>query len=105
MILFEEAQQILNQTGIILPVENIELENSLGRILSEDAISDINMPPFDKSAMDGYACRIEDIENQLMVIEVIKAGSVPRKSISKKSMFANNDWRNDTGWSKLCIKG
>ena len=41
----------------------------------------MNMPPFNKTAVDGYACRIVDATNELEVIEIIAAGSVPKKSI------------------------
>jgi len=59
----------------------VGLQDSLNRILAEDVHADRDMPPFDKSAMDGYACRREDIANELMVIEELPAGSVPLKSI------------------------
>jgi molybdopterin molybdotransferase len=39
------------------------------------------MPPFNKSAMDGFACRREDLENDLTIIEIIPAGQVPKKNI------------------------
>lgn len=41
-------------------VESIPLEQSVGRVLARDVISDVDWPPFDTSAMDGYAVRIED---------------------------------------------
>ncbi len=63
--------------------EKVELGKVLNRILAEEVISDIDMPPFNKSAMDGYACRLEDIKNELEVIEIIPAGKPPQKSISK----------------------
>jgi molybdopterin molybdotransferase len=40
------------------------------------------MPPYDKSAMDGFACRREDIDNELQIIEEIPAGKVPVRSIA-----------------------
>lgn len=67
----------------ILGVEKIDFNESNNRILARDVISDIDMPPFDKSAMDGYACRIEDIKNELSVIETIPAGLAPDKSIGE----------------------
>jgi molybdopterin molybdotransferase len=42
------------------------------------------MPPFNKSAVDGYACRQEDLTEELEVLEVIKAGKAPKKVIGKK---------------------
>jgi molybdopterin molybdotransferase len=40
-----------------LPTELVPLENALGRVLGEDVHSDEDLPPFDSSAMDGYAVR------------------------------------------------
>ena len=83
MILFEDAyKKVTEVDGFQFKVETVELLSSNTRILAEDAISDVNMPPFDKAAMDGYACRKQDIENELSVLEVIQAGKVPQKKIS-----------------------
>ncbi len=43
-----------------LPAEDVPLEQSLGRVLAEDAASVVDLPPFDRSAMDGYAVRSAD---------------------------------------------
>ena len=83
MIIFEDAYKLVVNSSIKTENEYVSLNNSLNRILAEDVISDINMPPFDKSAMDGYACRKEDIHNELQIIEVIQAGKVPEKPINK----------------------
>lgn len=83
MIKFEEALNIIIKSVKTLDAESVQLEKSLGRILAEDVVSDMNMPPFDKSAMDGYACRYEDINNELEVIELIPAGEIPQKKITK----------------------
>lgn len=82
MIKFEEAFKIV-QDAITsnIDTERIDFIDSLQRILAEDIFSDINMPPFDKSAMDGYACRKEDLKNDLEVIEVLPAGKIPVKDI------------------------
>ena len=82
MIKFEEAFDIvLNSAQFTFETEKIDFTESLGRILAEDVHSDINMPPFDKSAMDGFACRKEDIKNELETIEVLPAGKIPEKSV------------------------
>jgi len=83
MIIFEEAYKLVINSAVKVENEYVDLNNSLNRILAEDVISDINSPPFDKSAMDGYACRKEDMHNELQVIEVIPAGQVPEKPIEK----------------------
>lgn len=83
MITFEEAREIVLNSAYKLENESVELKNSLKRILAANVISDMNMPPFDKSAMDGYACKKADITETLEVIEIIPAGYFPTKRIEK----------------------
>ena len=59
------------------------LSESLNRVLREDVVSDMDMPPFDKSAVDGYACRKEDIKRALTVIETIPAGVPAHRTIGR----------------------
>ncbi|MHC4266092.1 MAG: molybdopterin molybdotransferase MoeA [Planctomycetota bacterium] len=83
MIAFEQALDIVLEMVKPLDKERVDIKKSLNRILAEDVISDIEMPPFDKSAMDGFACRRADLANNLTIIETIPAGYVPKKKISK----------------------
>lgn len=83
MIQFEEALSIVMESGYNKGHERVSLTDSLNRILAEDVRSDIQMPPFNKSAVDGYACRNADLLNELEVIEVIPAGKNPTKSITE----------------------
>ncbi len=83
MILFEEAFDIVMKQAISLKSERMKLVDSLGRILAEDVFSDLDMPPFNKSAMDGYACKMEDITTELEVIEIIAAGKKPNETVGK----------------------
>jgi molybdopterin molybdotransferase len=57
---------------------------ALGLVLAEDIQSDLDMPPWDKSMMDGYAVRTADVAEGravLAITEEIMAGQVPHKSI------------------------
>jgi molybdopterin molybdotransferase len=83
MITFEEASEIVLRSVFETGVETITFNTSCQRILDEDITSDIDMPPFNRSAVDGYACRKADINNKLDVIEIIAAGKVPVKKIGK----------------------
>ncbi len=83
MIPIEEALKIVKQHTQVLSTETISYKNSLGRVLAEDVQSDIDMPPFDKSAVDGYACKKEDIDSDLKIVEVVQAGQTPQKAIHK----------------------
>lgn len=82
MISFEEGFERIKGFAQHLGTETVELAKALNRVLAEDIFSDVFMPPFNKSAMDGYACRKSDIANVLEVIDEIPAGSLPSKSIS-----------------------
>jgi molybdopterin molybdotransferase len=82
MIEYREALNICLQSAGKLPTERIAFMESLGRILAEDVVSDINMPPFDKTAVDGYACRRADLGKTLEVLEIIPAGIEPTQKIS-----------------------
>ena len=70
-ISLEEAIHILNDNVNALGFEEVSLLQSIGRILGEDMYSDIDNPPFDKSAMDGYAVISSDTENHEKTLEVI----------------------------------
>ncbi len=59
----------------------VMLPHANGRVLAEDIFSDINMPPFDKSAVDGFACRKDDLGSELTVMETIAAGTGPQVPI------------------------
>jgi len=83
MITFEEAYEMVMDRAVRLGTESVPLAESLHRILAQDVCSDIDMPPFDKSAMDGYACRRVDLQNILTVIENIPAGVSPQKSVGE----------------------
>lgn len=56
----EEALEAILGRVKQLPVERIALLDSLGRVLAEDVAADIAVPPFDNSAVDGYAVRAAD---------------------------------------------
>jgi molybdopterin molybdotransferase len=80
MISVKDAIEItLNQTSV-LDIELVSILEAAGRILAEDVYSDIAMPPFDKSSVDGYALRASDLKTTPAVFEVIgfiPAGSYP----------------------------
>lgn len=82
---FDTIQKITDQLSPVFKSEEVELTKAVGRVLQEPIIADMDMPPFHKSAMDGYACRMEDIENELQILEVIHAGRNPEKNIVKNS--------------------
>jgi molybdopterin molybdotransferase len=84
MSVFEDRQEIIEGLEPIFRKVEMKLEDSLGHILQQKVFADFDMPPFNKSAMDGYACRKEDLNEVLDVLEILAAGSVPSKNIGKK---------------------
>ncbi len=89
MISMDEAIRVVLQHTSAIDGTYVDLMDALGCTLREDVRSDIDMPPFDKATMDGYAVVGEDVadarqENPavLEVIEEIPAGSVPEKVVS-----------------------
>jgi molybdopterin molybdotransferase len=56
-----------------LPAESVALEEALGRVLAEDVESALDVPPFDSSAMDGYAV-VAGAGGQLRVVGESRAG-------------------------------
>jgi molybdenum cofactor synthesis domain-containing protein len=62
MISVAEAIQIVRQQTHTLPVEQIQLHQARGRVLAQDVVADSDLPPFDRSQMDGYAVRAADVQ-------------------------------------------
>jgi molybdopterin molybdotransferase len=78
------AQQCILESVAVLGAESARLEQSLGRVLAEDVRANRDQPPYDVSAMDGYAVRSADLANvsaTLEIIEDIKAGDMPTKTV------------------------
>lgn len=70
---YSKVNQVIENEYQPCLTESVALKDSLGRILQEDIMADMNMPPFNKSAMDGYACRRSDLDNKLEILEVVQA--------------------------------
>lgn len=78
------AQLCILQHTLTLGVESVRLEQSLGRVLAEEVHSNRDHPPYDVSAMDGYAVRAADLAvmpSELTVVEDIKAGAMPTMAV------------------------
>lgn len=83
MLTLDQSLEKFLKEASPLGAEKVGITKSLNRVLSEDIFSDVDMPPFDKSTMDGYACRTEDLTDALTVVETIPAGSFPKVKIEK----------------------
>ncbi len=88
----EDAVQLVLKHFNIKPigVEVVDMLNAVNRILAEHVKSPIDLPPFDRATMDGYAVRSVDIENaseispvELKLIGKIEAGQKPEVEVSE----------------------
>lgn len=81
MITFEEAFRIVTESSFRLGREVVSLSEAAGRALTLPVRSDMDMPPWNKSALDGYACRHTDLGHELTVLETVAAGVMPQKEV------------------------
>jgi molybdopterin molybdotransferase len=86
----EDVKEIIKNISINKRIENVNIEDSLNRVLAEDLKATINLPPFNKANMDGYAVIAEDtfIASEddpvcLKLVEVVGAGDVPKMVVKK----------------------
>jgi molybdopterin molybdotransferase len=78
------AQACVLQHARLGDCEIVTLEASLGRVLAEEIRANRDQPPYDVSAMDGFALRSDDLVTApavLTIIEDIKAGDLPTKTV------------------------
>jgi molybdopterin molybdotransferase len=67
-----------------LPAESVPVTAAYGRVLADDVHSPLDLPPFDNSAMDGYAVRAQDTASApvtLRVVDDIPAGRASTREI------------------------
>ncbi|MGW0197984.1 molybdotransferase-like divisome protein Glp [Nonomuraea sp. NPDC003201] len=79
----EHLAEILATVRPLAPLE-LELEQALGATLAEEVVSPVPLPPFDNSAMDGYAVRsadISDVPVTLPVTDDVAAGSEELRAV------------------------
>jgi molybdopterin molybdotransferase len=88
-IALEEARAIIERT--VRPIDRVEvvpLDQANGRVLARDVVSNVDVPPFARAAMDGYAVRAEDTAGaspatprRLQRFETIFTGQVPQRRV------------------------
>ena len=84
MIPFDKALELILKNTVPLSLVKTKLSDSVGMILKEDVFALFGMPPFNKSAMDGYAIKAADVKATpvtLKCIGTIHAGENFRKKI------------------------
>lgn len=90
MISVEEARAYILKHFQPLDTERVALADALERVLSEDVVSPISVPPHNNSAMDGYAVRAQDVAGaspvnpvRLRVIADLAAGYLPDAEVTQ----------------------
>ncbi|MBI5730008.1 MAG: molybdopterin molybdotransferase MoeA [Ignavibacteriales bacterium] len=85
MIAYNEALELIKNEieKLTLYKEEVDLLDSVNRILAEDVIADVDMPPFDNSAMDGYAIKFSKRKSWNIIGEV-SAGNFSSFSIKEE---------------------
>ena len=91
LVPLDDAQSVLaqraQQYGTLTETETITIQTALTRVLAETITSQINVPGFDNSAMDGYALRLADCQQQVItdgkiemrISQRITAGDAPER--------------------------
>ena len=84
----EALERFLSQLSFTPRTRILSLEEARGRTLADDIISEVDVPPFNRAAMDGYAVRAEDTFGasptnpiELRVVGTVEIGDVPQTSV------------------------
>jgi molybdenum cofactor synthesis domain-containing protein len=91
LVSLEEAlQRVYNRTSQVERVEEINLDDAVGRVSAENVKASFDVPSFDRSAMDGYCVRAEDVygASQFKPVRLRITGSIgvdeePRKTVER----------------------
>jgi molybdopterin molybdotransferase len=82
-----------------IPAEIVRLEEGLGRVLRKDMESEVFVPPFRRSMMDGYAVRKEDVRwaSPAKPVKLRMKGEIPAGFKSDRALFPGETFRIMTG--------
>jgi molybdopterin molybdotransferase len=76
---------IAERVASVTEREPVPLRAALGRVLAEDVVAALDLPPFDNSAVDGFAVRSQDLdaqaETKLVIVDRVAAGHAPGRSL------------------------
>lgn len=90
MINYKEAQEIIKSQAGSVGKELIDIDDALGRVLAENIIADRDYPPFNRSAMDGFALTTDDFRKGIRsfkIIETLFAGQKSHKKLSRGQCY------------------
>jgi molybdopterin molybdotransferase len=83
MIPFEDAIRIVDESMAAFKISSLTVPvvDAVGCVLSSNVVSRLDLPPFDKSSVDGFAVPDEDGVGVYRLLEIVPAGSIPRQSL------------------------
>jgi molybdopterin molybdotransferase len=87
MLTVAEALSAVLDNARALPPVSAPLADALGCVIAEDAVADLDSPPFDKALVDGYAVRSSDLQGAdrwLCLGETIMAGQTPSRELGRR---------------------
>jgi molybdopterin molybdotransferase len=88
LLSLEEAQRRILERVVLLPSERVPLVAAAGRVVAEPAAARVDLPPFDSSAMDGFAVRSADTPGRLPVVARIAAGRPAPRELQEGEAMA-----------------
>jgi molybdenum cofactor synthesis domain-containing protein len=99
LISVDKAREIINSLQVIPRKESLALENVHGNILAEDIVTEINVPPFPRAIMDGYAVRAENTYacSETEPVRLRRVGDLPAGSDAKFTVLAGETVEIATG--------
>ncbi|MFC1939118.1 gephyrin-like molybdotransferase Glp [Chloroflexota bacterium] len=89
LISFEEAKRVVEANiKQVTRVETVSIDDASERVLAEDMVAALSIPPFDRAAMDGYAVKARDTFNSgqfspkvLSLVGELHAGETPKQRV------------------------
>jgi molybdopterin molybdotransferase len=87
MVPVSKALKIIEREAVPLRSERIDLTDAIDRVLAQNIIADMDLPPFDRSQMDGYAVKSADTQSTPVKLKIVGESAAGR------------------GWHKILKKG
>lgn len=78
MISIDKALRIIERESRPLGIERIDIADSIGRVLAENIVADTDLPPFDRSQMDGYAVKADDTKTMPATLKIVGESAAGR---------------------------
>ena len=78
MIPVSKAIRFIENEAATLPTESVSLTDAIGRVLAESIVADTDLPPFDRSQMDGYAVKAAYTKNSPATLKIVGESAAGR---------------------------